>query len=118
MTIGERREYRRDVVAAEDDRCADAQRPRGLAPTIVEDRLCGIDLGERALAALVVRLPLLGEGLFTGRAVKEARAEPPLQSRDRLGNRGARDAHALGSQRKAPGVRRLHEDVDSLHAII
>ena len=116
--MGECGAHGRDVMAPEDDRCTDAQAPTRLAPAVVEHGLCRIELCQGTLAALVVRLPLLGERLPAGRAVKESRAEAPFEPRDRLGNRGARDPHALGGECKAPGLRRLHEDVDPLHAIV
>jgi hypothetical protein len=108
---------RRHAVAAEEHRRAHAQAARGLAAARLQRGLAGLQLGERAHAALVERLPVLGQALAAGRAVEEAHAEPLLQPADGLAHRRPREAEPLGGEDEAPGFRGFDEGGHAAQAI-
>ncbi len=76
---------------------------------IISARGRGLQLLQRAAAALVTGGAFVGQALAAGGAVEQPHAQARLHHRNALGHRRARDVQALRRLRKAAGLHRGHE---------
>lgn len=104
MLLRQTRQDRRDAAAAEQHRHRHAEPACRLAAAGVEHGLAGAQLVQRAQAAFIERLPVLGQALAARGAMEQPDAEPPLQTRDRLADRRARKAEPRRSGRETAGL--------------
>ena len=103
---------------AEHQRRGDAQAALRLAAAAVQLRLGRLQLGQRAHAAVVIGLAVVGQALLARGAVEQPHAQPGLQPRDGLADGRACQAQALGRQREAAGLGRLHEGFDAVEPVV
>lgn len=72
---------------------------------------------QRAHAAVVVRLAVVGQALAARRALQQSRTEPFLEPRDRLADRRARHVEPFRGKREAAGFHYLDEGRDAVESV-